>query len=771
MRSLSFLTKLTIFAFILSALPVLFIGVFSYITSSDEIQKHVNKGKMQLLMQTNANVEQILRTVNHTLNQVVNSTVLKRAMNEPITVTDFMLYNDLRAEVSHLQSFDTRVEEVVLLNRQQNWMIKNSGVYRLNEYEYQEDLVKLLDIPEDTFWMLNPSHWFYSEESAESVECDNVISLVKKLPTQGLDKYGLALANIPTCSMQEFLQYDEEDASHFMILDENYRILLHPDRSLIGHSIEDTLFLSSDMLSQPSDQIDTMIDHKLHTVSYLRSNLNDWTYVSVISIDSLTQESKKIGVYTSIVCFILLLLSMMLAWMGSRKMYSPIQKLLKQVEERWPEIRKKRNGTNEFQMIGEQVQNLFQSKSELEQEVRRHIQQVSSFFLIKVFEGNAKPSEMSEKFQQFGFASRLEAWNAMAVITLQIDTLDQTRYGKQDMELLLFAVQNMVGELIPAEQRLSPVTIEHTLVTLIGSPDKDSASFSRMIYALTEKLQKEIDNYLGLVVSIGISLPFHTTSEISAAYQEGLEALKQRIKLGEGVIIQYEAVHAGKHFLNLNYPGHIENDLVDAIKLADAEKSKEYLKQFLQAVFELELSPQEYQTPLARLLNNLFIVMQEAGISLNQVQAANRSLFEELFELQIASEIEEWFWDSVILPMIRIFRDRQEAQYQNISEKIIDMIQQYYDTGLTLEECAAKLHYNANYLSSVFRKETNCSFSEYLTAYRFSMAKKWLSETDMPIKDIAAKLRYNNSQNFIRSFRKQEGMTPGQYREKYAKAN
>jgi AraC-like DNA-binding protein len=35
----------------------------------------------------------------------------------------------------------------------------------------------------------------------------------------------------------------------------------------------------------------------------------------------------------------------------------------------------------------------------------------------------------------------------------------------------------------------------------------------------------------------------------------------------------------------------------------------------------------------------------------------------------------------------------------------------------------------------------------------------------MPVKEIAAKLRYNNSQNFIRSFRKIEGMTPGQYRE------
>lgn len=182
-------------------------------------------------------------------------------------------------------------------------------------------------------------------------------------------------------------------------------------------------------------------------------------------------------------------------------------------------------------------------------------------------------------------------------------------------------------------------------------------------------------------------------------------------------------------------------------------------------MFAQELSPQEYQIPLTRLLNNLLIMMQESGISLQQIHHANSSLFEEMLDLHTKAEIEDWFWTTVIQPMIKIFNSRQNAQYHNISEKIIDLIQHHYDTDLTLEECASRLHYNANYISSIFRKETQYSFSEYLTMYRFQMAKKWLRETDMPVKDIAAKLRYNNSQNFIRSFRKVEGMTPGQYRD------
>jgi len=762
-RSLTFLSKMMMFGFLLSTLPVIFIGAFSYATSSSEIQKNVNRGKMQLIMQINSNVEQKLTTVNHTLNQVINSTVLKKAMNQPLTVNDFVMYDDLRNEIRHMQSFDTKLEDVVLINERHNWMIKNSGLYSFKQYGYFEELSSLMQVPEATSWVLNPSSWFYSEEAAESAACSYSISLVKKLPTNGLEKYGLALANIPTCSLQELLKSDEDPYSTIMILDDQYRILLHPDQALIGKPISES-GLQMGQLSESSGQFTQAIDQKDYSVTYYRSELNGWIYLSATSIAGMTKESNKIGTYTLYVCLFMLTLSMLLAWIGSRRMYSPIQMLLNQIGERLTDIQKRK--TNEFQAIGERVTHLFQSKTELEKEVRQHIHQVRTFFFMKAFQGNIKPSEIPEKLIQFGYESQLKEWKTMAAITLQIDFQGNSRYSRSDLELLLFAVHNIIEELIPFEQRLAPIIMDQTIVTIIGSAEVGKEAFHNAKYALTEHLQQQIASYLNVQVSIGMSLPFDSFSSLATAYREGLEALKQRMKLGEGIIIQYENVNAGKHYLNLNYPGHIENELMDAIKLAEKDKSKELLRAFLQAVFVVELSPQEYQIPLARLLNNLLIVMQESGVSLNQIHPLKGSLLEELLELHTAAEIDDWFWTSVVYPIINIFKDRQEAQYHNISEKIIDIVQHQYDTDLTLEECASRLHYNANYLSSVFRKETNYSFSEYLSMYRFKMAKQWLSDSELPIKDIAAKLCYNNPQNFIRSFRKQEGMTPGQYRYK-----
>ncbi|WP_281888500.1 AraC family transcriptional regulator [Paenibacillus sp. YYML68] len=768
MRSLSFLSKMILFSFLLSSLPVIFIGSFSYFTSSNEIQKNVNESKQQLIGQINTNVEHKLTTVNHTLNQVVNSTVMKSALTGPLTATDFRTYDNLRNEIRYMQSFDTKLEDVILINERENWMIKNSGLYQLDQYQNYPSLLKLLnDVKEDTSWVLTPSEWFYGETNVRSVSCAYSISLVKKLPPTGLDKFGLAIANIPACSLQDFVTSmdgnTDEHSTDTLILDEQNRILFHPNQSLIGKQQEEAGLTKLELPGQ-SGQFTSHLNRKPYSITYLKSDVTGWTYLSVTSIDGLTKESNKIGLYTIYICIIMLLVSITLAWIGSKRMYSPIQVLLNQIGERFSDSRSRK--TNEFQIIGEQVSRLFESKSELENEVRQHIGQVRTFFLIKLFQGKVKTSEYNENLEQFGYHEQLLNWKSMMVLTMQIDSIDDTRFEKRDLDLLLFAVHNIIEELVPAGSRLAPVTIDHTVVTVVGSRESDRAAAHHEVFSMTEHVQRQIFSFLNLQVSIGMSLPFDTITNVPIAYREGLEALKHRIKLGEGIIIQYENINSGKHYLNLNYPKQLENELLDAIKLAEQDKARELLKQLLHNVFAVELSPQEYQIPLARLLNNLLISMQESGISVHQIRPDKGPLFEEVFSLSIASEIEDWFWNKVVKPMVSIFSDRQEAQYHNISEKIIDLVHNYFDTDLTLEECANRLHYNANYLSSIFRKETNHSFSEYLSMYRFNMAKKWLAETDMAVKDIAEKLCYTNPQNFIRSFRKQEGMTPGQYRAK-----
>ncbi|QKS45556.1 helix-turn-helix domain-containing protein [Paenibacillus cellulosilyticus] len=768
MKSLTFLSKLTIYGFLLSTLPVLFIGIFSYFTSSNEIQSHVNQGKQQLIRQINSNVEQKLMTVNQTLNQVIHSTVFQKAMKQKLTENDFALYNDLQNEIRYMQSFDTKVEDVILMNERYNWMVKNSGLYPFEQYAHYAELSGLIHSSDNTDWILTPTTWFYSEENTNMASCEYSISLIKKWPSAGLEHYGAAIANIPVCDLQQLVQLDGESnaSDSIIIIDSKGLLLLHPDAKLIGHLAADAGLADFGDWNTADGQLRMKLNGSNFAITYHRSDLNNWTYLSATSISSLTSESKKIGMYTATVCFLMLIISIVVAWLSSRRMYSPIERLLTQLRLRSNVVSSGRRA-NEFQVIGEQMQHLFQSNERLQDEANRHLKQVKLFDLMRAYQGAIKQSDVAERLIRFGYGLQLSYWKTMVVMNVQIDSIDGTRYKKSDMELLQFAVHNMLQELIPVDDRLDPVFIDGTIVTLIGSETEQLKLFKDNLNDLAVRVQEHIATVLSLNISIGHSLPFHSVSTIAVAYREGLEALKHRIHLGEGIIVPYESFSSGKHYLNLTYPTHLENELIDAIKLTEPDKAKPLLNQLMRAIFTIELPPQEYQIPMSRLLNNLLIVMQESGISLKSIHQGNDSLFEEMLDLHIVAEIEDWFWTTVIKPIIGILNDRQNTQYHNLSEKMIELVRRYYDTDLTLEQCAATLHYNANYLSGVFRKETNYSFSEYLAMYRLNMAKKWLAETSMPIKDIAAKLQYNNPQNFIRSFRKAEGITPGQYREKH----
>ncbi|GAE04100.1 two-component response regulator [Paenibacillus sp. JCM 10914] len=718
--------------------------------------------------QTNSNLEQVLRTVDYTLNYVINSNILQSALYRPLSYYDFQLYNKLREELSLLQSPDTRVTDVILANATTNWLINNRGMYEFNEYASKNMLLSLMELPGNSNWMLIETEMLGSADT-QSYACPYTIALIKKMPLSSSTTRGVALATIPSCSLAAMID-SPADAREVMVLDHNYRMIVHPEQNQVGRYLTDHGYQTEDLdrFDGNSGQFETRIDNKPVSVTYVRSDFNGWIYASFTEMAAITKESRSIGWFTLYICLLMIACSVLLVWLGTRKMYTPIRHIFEHIAQRLPEIRA--NKKSELQIIDEHIRDMFNSNAKLRGELRQNSQQVRTFFLHKLFLGKISAPEMEEQIELFGLEEQVASWDQMAVFTLQIDQLDETRYERKDGDLLLFAIHNIIEEMIPSSHRLPSVIVDQTQATLIGRERISNEAFHDYIYTLSEDIQKTTRAFLDLEVSIGISLPYKNLAKTSRAYQEGLEALKHRIKLGTGVIIPYFSLNSGQHTRIYFYPVQIENELIDAIKLAEEERAEELLHDWLAEVFRKDRTPHEYQLSLIRLLNDLMIVMQENGIMMEQLNIHDSSLVEELLRLYTSSDIEAWFKERMIRPMARVFRDRQDSQYQNLSEQIIEMIRNEFDRNITLEECAVRLHYNNFYLSSVFKKETNMSFSEYLTQYRFKMSKKWLVETEMPIKDIAEKLSYNNSQNFIRSFRKLEGMTPGQYRSKYKTA-
>src|SRR5690606_16807715 len=115
-----------------------------------------------------------------------------------------------------------------------------------------------------------------------------------------------------------------------------------------------------------------------------------------------------------------------------------------------------RSSHNEFQLISERVHDLFQSKSQLEFQLQKHLHQVLTLFFMKAYQGQIKASEFTAQLQQFGFTKQLEQWHTLATLTIQIDYHPGSSHSAQDSDLLLFALHNVIEELLEPDQRLTP---------------------------------------------------------------------------------------------------------------------------------------------------------------------------------------------------------------------------------------------------------------------------------------------------------------------------
>ncbi|MGO4376562.1 helix-turn-helix domain-containing protein, partial [Paenibacillus sp. MCAF20] len=66
--------------------------------------------------------------------------------------------------------------------------------------------------------------------------------------------------------------------------------------------------------------------------------------------------------------------------------------------------------------------------------------------------------------------------------------------------------------------------------------------------------------------------------------------------------------------------------------------------------------------------------------------------------------------------------------------------------------------------SQLFKKETNTTFTQYVTALRMEYACRLLSETDLPINEVAEQSGYSDYFYFSRIFKRTKGTTPSSYR-------
>jgi two-component system response regulator YesN len=98
-------------------------------------------------------------------------------------------------------------------------------------------------------------------------------------------------------------------------------------------------------------------------------------------------------------------------------------------------------------------------------------------------------------------------------------------------------------------------------------------------------------------------------------------------------------------------------------------------------------------------------------------------------------------------------------------ERVKAFIGRNYHKMVSLEDAASLVCLSPKYLSRLFRERTGQGFNEYRLRKKIEESKRMLRETGATVNQIASHVGYQNTESFIRIFKKIVGHTPSEIRE------
>lgn len=111
----------------------------------------------------------------------------------------------------------------------------------------------------------------------------------------------------------------------------------------------------------------------------------------------------------------------------------------------------------------------------------------------------------------------------------------------------------------------------------------------------------------------------------------------------------------------------------------------------------------------------------------------------------------------------RLIRE-SETYMSYVTRNAVLYIKNHFNKGITAQDVADFVHVSPSHLSHTFNREMRQSIPAFLVFCRIQESKRLLRETDLRVGDVAARVGIENISYFLRLFKRQEGMTPQEYR-------
>ena len=284
-------------------------------------------------------------------------------------------------------------------------------------------------------------------------------------------------------------------------------------------------------------------------------------------------------------------------------------------------------------------------------------------------------------------------------------------------------------------------------------------------HQILKKMQSAVSQHCAAEIQFGVGRCYNA-EKLSYSRVEAYEVLRS-IASGEGVFY-IEDVYTTRSITTYKY--HREKrkivELFKSGNIAQMKNNVELLVENVRAETPVRQN-QPYPTSIRRTIVELLVeimhIGSDAGVDVD-AELNHEDPYTKILEMSDTPNILRWFFSVVenLQKAISEQHSKTESSLLSMARKKIE--EHLFDAELSLSLMSEELNITPTYFSAFFIREMGVGFQEYVTDLRIEKAKQLLRQTNMKINTIASQCGFRSASYFIVVFRKQLGMSPGEYR-------
>jgi|GEM_PF-2338394 len=479
-------------------------------------------------------------------------------------------------------------------------------------------------------------------------------------------------------------------------------------------------------------------------------------YIAAVPYKDLYIQSIPIGTLAFFISILTLLLSLLLSFFISKKLYSPIKNLLSLFSPIFG-IQAK-NSKDEFSYISQKINNLLKDKVELSKNLTMALPMVAENYIFKALNENiAFVEDELKKFLESNNISFKYPNFLVSIVRLNFNNDFYQNFNREQQLEVINQTYKLFKNAFTDPQNVYILTIaKNELCIIFNLPIDKSNDYILKSLNNILKIFESKENYFEFYTGVGrIHYGFTGLRE---SYKEAYQAISTISPFGMEKIKIYEEILANldQYYYNINE----ENQLLNFLLSGFENEAIELVKSILKKNTDKKISIDKQKDLYMRIFYTCIRVLNRKDIS-----------HKELMESEYIDISKEYNNDINIISSY-LFKLIKKIAALNINiqkskfdvSNIINFINNNYTDDISLENIAYDYKISTPHLSRLLKEALGMPFQQYINNQRVKKAKFILKNTSKGIDEISNECGFNSRFTFIRMFKKLEGISPTQYR-------